>query len=112
MPDTFNNASAPTCGKKSKRLFESLGFFDLLVRHSDKIVGAYVVKFAKLYQVVDLQLRAPVLDMTVALLRFIEYSSDLLLREVVVLAQISHSRSVIHKNSLQIICKKFTTLIN
>ena len=54
------------------------------------------VKAAELDKIVDFQLGAPVLYVTVSLLRFIYNRANLFLRQVTVLAQISHSYAIIH----------------
>lgn len=68
----------------------------LFIRHSYEIICADTVKFAKSYKIVYLQFRPAVLNMTVALLRFIYHRADLFLRQILVLAKISHSCSIIH----------------
>ena len=55
-----------------------------------------LIKSAKRDQIVDFQLCASVLDMTVALLGFVDQRADRLLRQIAVLTKISHSDSIVH----------------
>ena len=71
--------------------------FSLFFANPDEIIGADTVKFAKADQILDLQLGSAFLDMAISLLGFVDDLPDLLLRQIPVLAQISHSFSVIHK---------------
>jgi hypothetical protein len=76
------------CGKyegKKRKKREFLPLLIFFIGQSDKIVCAYAVKAAKRYKVVYFQLGASVLDVAVALLGFVQYCADLLLRKVVIL---------------------------
>ena len=76
----------------------------ILVCDPDEIVRAHSVKAAQLDEVVDLQLGSAVLDVAIPLLGFVDNRGNLPLGQVAVLAQVSHSRPIIHYTPSQCFC--------
>ncbi len=68
----------------------------LFFGYSDKIIGTHAVKLTKQYKIVYLKLCPALFNMTVPLLRFVYYLANLFLRQISVLTQISHPRTIIH----------------
>lgn len=59
-----------------------------------------MVKPTEFYEIVDFEFRSAFLNVAVSLLRFVDYFRNFFLREVMILAQVFHSDSIIHHKLL------------
>lgn len=67
-----------------------------LVTYSDNIVCADMIEFAKLYQIFNTELGTTALNVVIPLLRFVDSLCNLKLGQVVILAQIAQTLTIVH----------------